>query len=113
MGGEWSKAVKMIFNKKYSNGRGKLVDAMKDPETKMVHEEMLGKNPMKMNNKTKMNKKMNNKTKMNKKMNNKTNKKKMMRGGGKYNTNNVQNALDDIDSRLSELESLAGEAAGY
>jgi hypothetical protein len=45
MGGEWSKAVKMIFNKKYSNGRGKLVDAMKDPETKAVHAKMLGKKP--------------------------------------------------------------------
>jgi hypothetical protein len=47
MGGEWAKAVKMIFNKKYSNGRGKLVDAMKDPETKKIHADMLGKKPMK------------------------------------------------------------------
>jgi len=54
MGGEWSKAVKIIFNKKYSNGRGKLVDAMKDPETKAIHSSMLGKKPMKME--TKMNK---------------------------------------------------------
>jgi hypothetical protein len=47
MGGEWSKAVKIIFNKKYSNGRGKLADAMKDPETKALHSSMLGKKPMK------------------------------------------------------------------
>lgn len=60
MGGEWSKAVKKIFDKKYSNGRGKLVDAMKDPETKALHQEMLGKKPMNM---TKMNNKMSNKMK--------------------------------------------------
>ena len=40
-------AVKKIFSKKYSNGRGKLVDAMKDPETKIVHAELLGKKPSK------------------------------------------------------------------
>jgi hypothetical protein len=53
MGGEWAKAVKMIFNKKYSNGRGKLVDAMKDPETKKIHADMLGKKPMKKEKKNK------------------------------------------------------------
>ena len=40
MGGEWSKAVGMIFKQKYSNGRGKLQDAMKDPETKVLHEQL-------------------------------------------------------------------------
>jgi hypothetical protein len=72
MGGEWSKAVKKIFDKKYSNGRGKLVDAMKDPETKALHQEMLGKKPM---NTTKMDKKMNNKMKKTQKY------KKTKRGG--------------------------------
>jgi len=47
MGGEWSKAVKIIFNKKYSNGRGKLADAMRDSETRALHSSMLGKKPMK------------------------------------------------------------------
>jgi len=47
MGKEWSMAVKKIFSKKYSNGRGKLADAMKDPETKIVHAELLGKKPSK------------------------------------------------------------------
>jgi len=40
MGGEWSKAVGMIFKQKYSAGRGKLQDAMKDPETKVLHEQL-------------------------------------------------------------------------
>jgi hypothetical protein len=40
MGGEWSKAVGMIFKQKYSNGRGKLQDAMKDPDTKVLHEQL-------------------------------------------------------------------------
>ena len=98
MGGEWSKAVKMIFNKKYSNGRGKLVDAMKDPETKAIHSSMLEKKPMKME--TKMNKNVNNK--MNKM--NKTQKFKKKMRGGTYNPEYIQNALDDIESRLNALE---------
>ena len=40
MGGEWSKAVGMIFKQKYSKGRGKLQDAMKDPDTKVLHEQL-------------------------------------------------------------------------
>jgi len=40
MGGEWSKAVGMIFKQKYSAGRGKLQDAMKDPDTKVLHEQL-------------------------------------------------------------------------
>lgn len=40
MGGEWSKAVGIIFKQKYSAGRGKLQDAMKDPETKVLHEQL-------------------------------------------------------------------------
>ena len=92
MGGEWSKAVKMIFNKKYSNGRGKLVDAMKDPETKAIHSSMLGKKPMKQ---TKFMKAKN--------MNvNKTQKfKKKMRGG--QNAEPPNNS-SDIESRLLALE---------
>jgi hypothetical protein len=42
MGGEWSKAVGMIFNQKYSKGRGKLSDAMKDPATRALHEQLKG-----------------------------------------------------------------------
>jgi len=42
MGGEWSKAVGMIFNQKYSNGRGKLSDAMKDPATRALHAQLKG-----------------------------------------------------------------------
>jgi hypothetical protein len=58
MGKEWSMAVKKIFSKKYSNGRGKLSDAMKDPETKIVHAELLGKKPSKSKGKTLKNKKL-------------------------------------------------------
>jgi hypothetical protein len=42
MGGEWSKAVGMIFKQKYSNGRGKLSDAMKDPATRALHAQLKG-----------------------------------------------------------------------
>ena len=95
MGGEWSKAVKMIFNKKYSNGRGKLVDAMKDPETKAIHSSMLGKKPMKQ---TKFMKAKN--------MNvNKTQKfKKKMRGGQMEHTGDIETPTGDIETRLSALE---------
>lgn len=95
MGGEWAKAVKMIFGKKYSNGRGKLSDAMKDPETKAIHADMLGKKPVKMNNK--MSKKMKKPTRKTKKY------KKTMRGG-QYLADNIQAALDDIEKRLNNLE---------
>lgn len=93
MGGEWAKAVKKIFDKKYSDGRGKLVDAMKDPETKALHQEMLGKKPMKM---TKMNNKMNNKMKKTQKY------KKTMRGGVDEEEDVTSNGNGDkVGSRFS------------
>ena len=53
MGREWSKAVGIIFNKKYK-GKGTLKDAMKDPDTRALHEELKsGKKMPKANKKTK------------------------------------------------------------
>ena len=42
MGKEWSKAVGIIFKQKYSKGRGKLSDAMKDPATRALHAQLKG-----------------------------------------------------------------------
>jgi len=94
MGGEWAKAVKKIFDKKYSNGRGKLVDAMKDPETRALHQEMLGKKPMKM---TKMNNTMNNKMKKTQKY------KKTKRGGVGEENDAISNGADAEKDATSEV----------